>query len=113
VLDSSGGPDPGALDFQGQQQLDLIQLVADAGIARIVGVVAFDMRIQHARQPDQQDVGIAVGRMAQQATDEQRRAVATWVLDNAGDLAALALQVERLWPELVAFAVAEDEARQE
>ena len=43
-------------------------------------------------------------RMAQQATDEQRRAVATWVIDNSGDLDALAARVERLWPELVAFA---------
>ena len=48
--------------------------------------------------------------MAQQATDEQRRAVATWVIDNAGDLDALAAQVGRLWPDLVAFAISEDEA---
>ena len=55
-------------------------------------------------------VADAERRMAQQATDEQRRAVATWVIDNSGDLDALAAQVERLWPELVAFAVSEDEA---
>jgi dephospho-CoA kinase len=47
-------------------------------------------------------------RMAQQATDEERRAIATWLLDNSGDLAALEVQVDALWPELVAFA-GEDE----
>jgi dephospho-CoA kinase len=42
--------------------------------------------------------------MAQQATDEERRAIATWVLDNSGDPEALRLQVEGIWPELVRFA---------
>ena len=39
-------------------------------------------------------------RMALQATDEERRAIATWVLDNSGDLATLEAQVERVWAEL-------------
>lgn len=39
-------------------------------------------------------------RIAHQATDEARRAVATWVLDNAGDLAHLEAQVDKIWPEL-------------
>jgi dephospho-CoA kinase len=43
-------------------------------------------------------------RMAQQATDEERRALATWVLDNSGDLDSLRAQVDALWPELVKFA---------
>ncbi len=42
----------------------------------------------------------AEARMAAQATDEERRAIATWVLDNSGDLAALERQVDELWPEL-------------
>lgn len=42
----------------------------------------------------------AAARMAAQATDEQRRAVATYVLDNGGDLATLETQVDRLWAEL-------------
>jgi dephospho-CoA kinase len=46
----------------------------------------------------------AEARMAAQASDEQRRAVATWVLDNAGDLAALERQVDDLWPQLTAKA---------
>jgi dephospho-CoA kinase len=43
-------------------------------------------------------------RMAQQATDEQRRAVATWLVDNGGDLAALEAQIDAIWPALVDFA---------
>jgi dephospho-CoA kinase len=49
-------------------------------------------------------VADAERRMAQQATDEQRRAIATWVLDNSGDLDALRAQVDAIWPELVHFA---------
>jgi dephospho-CoA kinase len=39
-------------------------------------------------------------RMALQASDEERRAVATWVLDNSGDVAHLERQIEAIWPEL-------------
>ncbi len=46
----------------------------------------------------------AEARMAQQASDEQRRAIATWVLDNSGDLDALEAQVEQIWPAVVAAA---------
>jgi dephospho-CoA kinase len=42
----------------------------------------------------------AARRMGMQATDEERRAVATWVLDNSGDVAQLEAQVERVWTEL-------------
>lgn len=40
-------------------------------------------------------------RMAAQASDEARRAFATWVLDNGGDRAALNGQVESVWGDLV------------
>jgi dephospho-CoA kinase len=42
----------------------------------------------------------AVRRIALQATDEERRAIATWVLDNAGDVAALDAQLDQVWAEL-------------
>lgn len=42
-------------------------------------------------------------RVAQQASDEQRRALATWVLDNSGDLVALEAQIDDLWPQLLAL----------
>ncbi|HUV11389.1 MAG TPA: dephospho-CoA kinase [Acidimicrobiia bacterium] len=45
-------------------------------------------------------------RMAAQASDEARRALATHVIDNSGDIAALEHQVEALWPELEAARVA-------
>jgi dephospho-CoA kinase len=48
----------------------------------------------------------AEARMAAQATDEERRAIATWVIDNGGDRAALERQVDELWPQLVARAAA-------
>jgi dephospho-CoA kinase len=44
----------------------------------------------------------ARARIAAQATDEQRRAVADVVLDNSGTLEDLAAQVDRLWSERVA-----------
>lgn len=42
----------------------------------------------------------AEARMAAQATDEERRAVATHVVDNAGDLPALTKAVDALWLDL-------------
>lgn len=39
-------------------------------------------------------------RMSQQATDEQRRAVADVVLDNSGDLESLRAQVHHTWSSL-------------
>ncbi len=35
-----------------------------------------------------------------QASDEERRKVATWIVDNAGDLAALERRVSDIWTEL-------------
>jgi dephospho-CoA kinase len=40
-------------------------------------------------------------RMAAQASDEERRAVATFVLDNGGDLDSLARQVDDVWADLL------------
>ena len=42
----------------------------------------------------------AEARMAKQATDEERRAHATWVVDNSGDLAHLEEQVATIWSAL-------------
>ena len=39
-------------------------------------------------------------RIAMQASDEARRKVATWWVDNAGDLDALEKQVEAVWTDL-------------
>ena len=42
----------------------------------------------------------AEGRMATQASDEQRRAIATYVLDNGGTLDDLRRQVDEVWAKL-------------
>ncbi|MDQ1519398.1 MAG: dephospho-CoA kinase [Actinomycetota bacterium] len=46
----------------------------------------------------------AEARMAAQATDEERRAIAHWLVDNGGDLAGLEQQIDTIWPELAARA---------
>ncbi len=58
-----------------------------------------DLRLDRleARGLDRAD---AEARMAAQATDEQRRAVATHVIDNAGDLDALTHAVDAVWQDL-------------
>src|SRR5262245_57115901 len=43
-------------------------------------------------------------RIALQASDEDRRKVATWIVDNSGDLASLETQVEKIWAELQVLA---------
>ncbi|MFA5883703.1 MAG: dephospho-CoA kinase [Acidimicrobiia bacterium] len=48
----------------------------------------------------------AEARMAKQATDERRRAVATHVVDNSGDRAHLEAQVDAVWRELSAIQAA-------
>jgi dephospho-CoA kinase len=42
----------------------------------------------------------AEARMAAQASDEERRAIATHVIDNSGDHAALERQIDELWEDL-------------
>lgn len=42
----------------------------------------------------------AEARMAAQAADEQRRAIATYVLDNSGDRTHLEAQVDEVWADL-------------
>jgi dephospho-CoA kinase len=47
-------------------------------------------------------------RMAAQATDDARREYATYVLDNSGDVDALARQVDDVWVELERLRTARD-----
>ena len=49
-------------------------------------------------------------RIALQASDAQRREVATWLLDNSGSRAALESQIEVIWPEVQVRAAAVDES---
>ena len=69
---------------------DLVLVVeADPG-TRVARLVGRGLSAEDAR-----------ARMASQATDEQRRAVADVVLRNDGDRAALAAAVDRFWDERV------------
>lgn len=52
----------------------------------------------------------AEARMAAQATDAERRAIADHVIDNGGDLAHLEQQVDDVWADLVARAAAKEAA---
>ena len=51
----------------------------------------------------------ALARIAQQATDEERRAIATHVVDNSGDRAALEAQVDAIWKDLERLHAEKDE----
>lgn len=50
------------------------------------------------------DASDARARMAAQASDEERRAAATHVIDNGGDLVSLHAQVDQVWADLRATA---------
>jgi dephospho-CoA kinase len=52
----------------------------------------------------------ALARIAQQATDDERRAIATHLVDNAGDLAQLEAQVDEIWQDLLRLHAAKSTA---
>jgi dephospho-CoA kinase len=81
-------------------------LLAELGLAPafdLVVVVTASQRLRVSRVASERDLSPedVRRRMAAQATDEQRAAVAHVLLDNDGTLADLEGQVERLWPDLV------------
>jgi dephospho-CoA kinase len=85
------------------QDVPLLVETGQAGSFDLVLVVETDVDTRVARLVDRGlSAEDARARIASQATDEQRRAVADVVLRNDGDRAALAAQVERLWVERVA-----------
>jgi len=53
----------------------------------------------------------AEARMAAQATDEERRAVATHLIDNGGTLEDLEAQVDTVWADLQRHAAAKNDAK--
>jgi dephospho-CoA kinase len=78
---------------------------------QVVIVVEAPREIRLARLEDR---GVpradAEARMAAQATDEERRAVATHVIDNSGDRAALERQVDEVWADLLVRDAAQRES---
>jgi dephospho-CoA kinase len=85
------------------QDVPLLVETGQAGAHDLVLVVEADLETRVARLGlrglSEED---ARARIAAQATDEQRRAVADVVLDNSGAPEDLAGQVERFWAEHVA-----------
>jgi dephospho-CoA kinase len=85
------------------QDIPLLVETGQAGSFGLVLVVEADLEIRVARLVQrglsEED---ARARIAAQATDEQRRAVADVVLDNSGTPEELAAQVDRFWAEHVA-----------
>jgi dephospho-CoA kinase len=69
----------------------VVDAPVETQIARLVGVRAMTEEAARAR-------------IAAQATREQRRAVADYVIDNSGTLGELSAQVDALWTELTAKA---------
>ena len=88
------------------QDVPLLVETGQAGSFDLVLVVETDLETRVARLVERglsdQD---ARARIASQATDEQRRAVADVVLRNDGDRDALATQVAQFWAERVRPAV--------
>ena len=56
-------------------------------------------RLVSSRGMNEED---ARARIAAQATDEQREAVATWIIDNGGSLEETAEQVRTIWAQMIA-----------
>ncbi len=90
------------------QDVPLLVETGQAGQYDVVLVVEADLETRVARLLlrglTEED---ARARIAAQATDEQRRAVADVVLNNSGSPDALAAQVERFWAERVVPAAGE------
>jgi dephospho-CoA kinase len=85
------------------QDVPLLVETGQAGSYDLVLVVEADEPTRVARLVERGlTAGDAHARIATQATDEQRRAVADVVLDNSGSFAALVAQVDRFWAERVA-----------
>jgi dephospho-CoA kinase len=85
-----------------------VPLLVETGIANTFDVVVVVLASEVNRIDRLAGRGMspaeARSRIAAQATDEQRRAVADVVLDNDGTLAELRAAVDRLWEELAGLA---------
>ena len=79
----------------------LVETDLGAGQYDIVVVVEapLEVRLERLAQRGMADDD-ARARIASQATDAQRRAVAEFVIDNAGDIDSLRREVAALWPTL-------------
>lgn len=81
-----------------------VPLLVEGGMAERYAAVVVVEAPREVRLDRLEQRGIdradAEARMAAQATDAERREVATWVVDNSGDLQALDAQVDAIWADL-------------
>lgn len=87
-----------------------IPLLVETGQAdQFDGVIVVDAEhdIRLQRLVEQRDMAAedATARIAAQATDEQRREVADWIIDNSGTLADTEAQVDQVWARLAPWAL--------
>lgn len=88
----------------------LVENQLAAGFAKVIVVEApLELRLQRLAERGL-DPDTARARIAAQASDERRRAVADVVLDNSGSLAQLRAQVDAAWASLVGRSGSETEA---
>ncbi len=66
----------------------------------IVVYTDMETRFERLVNARSMDAGDARSRIAAQATDEARKAVADWIIDNSGTLEATEAQVAAVWEEL-------------
>ena len=75
------------------------------GYQQVIVVEApLEVRLERLERDRDMPPEEAKRRMANQASDDERRAVADHIVDNGGDLDALAGQINDLWPKLDAAA---------
>ena len=82
---------PLLVELEMTDRFDKVVVVLAPAVDRIVRL--------KARGLDDEDI---LERMGQQASDEERRAVADYIIDNAGNREFLEKQVEQVWAELSA-----------
>ena len=86
--------------------IDDIPLLVEGGRAgEFAGVVTIytdlDTRLERLVTARGMDEADARARIAAQASDEQRAAIATWIIDNSGSLEESREQVDRIWSEML------------
>jgi dephospho-CoA kinase len=94
-----GGPVP--VEGRGTIVILDVPLLVETGRGDLDGVIVVDcpedLQVQRLVEHRGLEVAEATARMARQATREQRRQRADVVVDNAGDLAHLDAEVDRVW----------------
>ena len=94
-----------ATDPQHAVIIEDIPLLIETGQAQqfdgvIVVIADYQTRLQRLVDVRGMDATDAKSRIAAQATDEQRRAVADWCIDNSGTLDETRAQVATVWSDL-------------